>query len=141
MPLVQITTKNRYHPVASSYGSDSQRMITAFADALPALFVNNTSKLCMAPDTPEAGVQVTHKLFHQHDVNAPDLWILIEFSEGDLTEVQKTKIVGYVKMLILGWFRDYSFYHDCKIPDSYACDVRWSPSHGFLNIDGEQYDW
>jgi len=112
-------------------------MTVELARALPGLFVAKAAKLHMEPGTPETGVQVTHKKFHGRDVNAPDMWVLIQFIGEDLTEVQQTKVTGRVKKLLLGWFRE----NDYTLPVDYACDIRWSPSHGFLRIDGIEVDW
>mgnify|MGYP006321332593 FL=1 len=139
MPLVQLTTTRAYHPADGPADLDTaeQAMIVKFAEALPELFVGNTADLRMDADTPKEGVQVSHKRAHSRDVNAPDLWVLIEFSEGNLTDEQQTEVTGEVKSLLLEWFGDNSY----AVPTSYAVDVRWSPSHGFLYINGTAADW
>lgn len=138
MPLIQITTKPDYYP--ADYRRDdtaNQSMTGEFAEALPALFVSHIVDFHMDADTPVAGVQVTHQKFHRRDVNAPDMWILIEFSEDGLDEAQQTEATGKVKKALLDWFEG----NDYTLPDDYACDVRWSPSHGFLRIGGTVAEW
>lgn len=138
MPLIQVTSKPPYHP-AEKPGLDTvdQLTIAMFGEALPRLFVDNTDILLMGTDTPLEGVQVSHKLAGPRDVNAPDVWVLIEFSEDGLDEAQKTEVTAEIKRLLLNWFRDNGF----NRPTDYACDVRWSPSHGFLRIGGVLVDW
>lgn len=138
MPLIDLTTSPGYHPAEKpELDTLDQQMIAMFGEALPRLFVRNTGLLLMDADTPPEGVQVSHKLAGPRDVNAPDLWVLIEFSEDGLTEVQQTEVTYQVKKLLLGWFSDNGF----AVPRDYACDVRWTPSHGFLCIGGVKADW
>ncbi|MEI7819168.1 MAG: hypothetical protein WCI47_03550 [bacterium] len=138
MPLIQITTKSKFHPRDDELPNLPQQAMTAeFADVLPALFVARTGIFMMDMNTPEAGVQVTHRKFHKRDVNAPDLWILIEFSEGNLSEIEQIEVTGRVKAMLLGWFRENGY----NIPTDYAVDVRWNPSHGFLRIGDTVSDW
>lgn len=138
MPLIKITTKPPYHPQDDPEDDTSdQAMVAKFAEALPDLFVANVEDLHMDPDTPAKGVQVSHKLAHARDVNAPDIWVLIEFSEGEVNDDDQVEVTGNVKEILLEWFVDNGY----AVPADYACDVRWSPSHGFLHIDGESLDW
>ena len=140
MPLITLTTKADWHPFDGRRGNDFARpaMIAMFAEALPALFVANILDLHMDANTPEAGVQVTHRNFHHRDVNTPDMWILIEFSEGNLSDTVQRYVASKVKDLLLNWFLK-------KAPEiltiDYAVDVRWSPSHGFLKIGDTTIDW
>ncbi len=139
MPLIQITTKSDYYPSEEPSGIDlrPQKITGDLADALPKLFLANVQPFQMEADTPEAGIQVTHRKFHRRDVNAPDMWILIEFSEGDLNDTEQTEVTGKVKEMLLNWFRENNY----ELPTDYACDVRWSPSHGFLRIGGTVAEW
>ncbi len=136
MPLIQITAQPDYYPSddLSVVNSPHQEMVAGFGNSLPALLVAKIDDLHMDADTPEAGVQVTFHKFHSRDVNAPDLWILIEFSEDGLDEVQQTEATAKVKQMLLDWWGD-------DLPANYACDIHWSPSHGFLRIGGIVADW
>ncbi len=138
MPLIKITTSSAYFPEGgSSIYTPHQKKTAKFAASLPAIFVKNEAKLYMDHGTPEKGVQVTIEKFGEADVNTPAIWILIEFSEGDLTDEMQLEATGVVKGLLIQQFAEFGYPHDLD----YACDVRWSPSHGFLSIGGEKLDW
>jgi len=139
MPLIQITTIPGYHPPndLSGLATISEWMIAEFASALPQLFMDNIEALHMDPNTKKVGIQVTHQKFHPLDINVPDVWILIEFSESDLNDVEQTLATAKVKELVLHWFEGSNH----MLPTDYACDVRWSPSHGFLRIGDVSAEW
>jgi len=132
MPVIQITSKPTYYPFAAEdKNRKPQKMVIQLARDLPGLFVSKTSQLHMEPGTPKEGVQVTHCKFHAQDVNVPDVWIYIQFSEADLTKKQRIKVVRHIKKMILAWFA----VNDCTIPENLACDVAWGPTHGFLRFN------
>lgn len=139
MPLVQITTQHRLHPPSgqTAQNTSAQQMTRALGEALPGLLVGKAKKLRLEPDTTEVAVQVTHRKFHGRDVNNPDMWITVVFTEPAPNEVKRTKVVATLKKILLGWFKDNGF----AVPENFACDVFWGPSHGFLSINGVQSDW
>ena len=135
MPLIQITSQHRYYPAAQRGSGTISQMLTAdLARALPELFVSKSDKLHMEPGTLEAGVQVTHQKFHGQDVNTPDIWVLVQFSESGLTKKQQLKAKSQVKKLLTTWLGD-------NMPENFAVDCFWGPSHGFLNIGGKIIEW
>ncbi len=133
MPLVTIKTSHAYFPQGGSgFYTPDQKKTAKLATSLPAIFVKNEAKLYMDHGTPEKGVQVTIEKFGEADVNTPAIWILIEFSEGDLTDQQQLEATGVVKELLVQQFAEFGYPHNLD----YAFDVRWSPSHGSLSIGG-----
>jgi len=138
VPLVQITTKPKYHPCASNdQGTVLQRKIGDFGRALPGLFIENAARLHLDEGTPETGIQVSHKKTHGQDVNVPDVWITIQFSERPLTKKQTTKVIRRVKKLIASHLNLENLGANIDI----AVDCFWGPTHGFLYIGGVQAEW
>lgn len=141
MPLIQITTIPRLHPWSTSRGNSgntaAQQMTIDLGKALPGLLVGKAKKLRLEKGTPEVAVQVTHRKFHGQDVNTPDMWLVVQFSEDGLDEVQRTKVVSNLKKILIGWFKDNGH----AVPENIACDCFWGPTHGFLSIQGVQSDW
>ncbi len=138
MPLVTITTTPMYHPRAySNKGSALQRRIGNFGRALPGLFIANKEELHLDADTPEAGVQVSHKQTHGQDVNAPDVWIVIQFSELPLTDMQTAKVIRLLKKLIASHLNMGNPNANIDI----AVDCIWGPTHGFFFIGGVKAEW
>ena len=150
MPLVTLTTKAAWHPdtnVPHISLEPKPKKIVDFGRALPEIMVRNHDKLFLDQSTPLTGVQVSHKLANSHDVNAPDLWIEIRFTEDDLSEIYQTAATAELKRLVYGWFWDY-MPHETETPKhllerfDVACDVHWpNGSHGFLKIGDEALDW
>ena len=100
MPLVQLTTSPQYYP--TSRMTAAQKLINDFANELPGLLIANATPLHLDDDTPAEAVQVTRQKFTAWDVNTPDLWILIQFTESNLTTKQKLKVRNRLRKLILG---------------------------------------
>lgn len=139
MPLVQITTTSDYYPAATlEESSRNARQILAFGNTLPSLIINNGHLLHLEVDTPEVAVQVSHRAAHPFDMNVPDIWIEIRFTEANLNEVQQTEAVAVLKELILGWFNSNPMF---LINPSIALDCFWGPGHGFLVMHNISSDW
>jgi len=144
MPLVTITTKHALHPVDSILERDRAKKETRpmratadFARALPRLFVSNKEALDLDPDTPEKGVQVTHRQFHAQDVNTPDMWVLIFFNEEGLTKDEQKEVTAKIDEIISIWFDE----NNQAAPYDLAVDCLWGTNHGFLYMGTEVIRW
>ena len=150
MPLITLTTKPSWHPTSGVQYADldpQPRQVVDFGRELPVIMLRNSDKLFLSPETTPVTVQVNHRPANTHDVNAPDLWIEIRFTETELTEVYRTSATYELKRLVHGWFWEYM--HDETDTPAHllarfdvACDVYWpNGHHGFLSIGGLDQDW
>ena len=138
MPLIQITTKRRFQPKDKEWeDTDEQSMVAKLARALPGLLIAHKEHLHLDPDTPAVGVQVSIGEFNFRSINTPDVWVLIQFSETELTGPEMKESAAHVKEMLTNWFE----VNEYVLPQNFACDCQWTPSHGFLSIDGEQKSW
>ena len=138
MPLINITTSAKFHPYAGTSRQDPNReMIIKLAMALPRLMVNNLPDLRLDPTTMELAVQVTLQKFHPRSVHTPDVWIKVQFSEDGLTEKQRKKVAKKSKKILAVWFKEQGL----DMPDGFAVDLLWGPTHGFIVADGLTVEW
>jgi hypothetical protein len=137
MPLVFIVTQPDYHPADGNFHlSYVQALVAAFGDALPGLFIENAANLHLEDGTPEEGVQVAHWRFGRTK-NAPNIWVVVIFAEGDLAEDQQIEAKATVKQMIDNWFIE----NDGEKQDNIALDCFWNSGHGFFRLLGKAFDW
>lgn len=143
MPLVTITTSERYDPSSGSVDLSNPELpreyTVLFGRALPGAMIEHAVHLGLDPDTPETGVQVVFKSFGRFDVNTPDLWVVVQQTEEPPDESVRKLITAKHWWLITALIdRTYKV----KWPNfNFAFDLFWGPGHGTLNIDGETIQW
>ncbi len=128
MPLVDIITKRD----ADVPESTLRRVM----EAIPEVFVRHALELGLAPNTPPEGVQVMRGWFSPGDVNVPDIWVKIQFSEPYPGEEPFLRIRDTARNLIVR-----SFQKRWYEPVSIAIDLFPGPTHGWLMIDGVEIEW
>jgi hypothetical protein len=87
---------------------------------------DNAEALCLAPGTPDKGVQVDIQKFHTHAVNAVEIWIKIELTEVVHSEIDRFNLRNKMIVLIANWFKE----HNMEL--QWALDVFFGPATGCL---------
>ncbi len=136
MPLIDITCKPKSYPPATSDGTKAQQFTEQFGLSLPALFVNHCELLGLNEGTPEAAVQVDYHRFHAKAVNAPDMWVLVRFSEPYPGNKKARRVRNRLDDLIRDWYD----HNSQPLPDI-AVDLMWGPTHGFLEFGNTSERW
>ncbi len=136
MPLVDITCKPRTYPSPTAPGSKTQQLTEAFGEGLPALFVSHCELLGLSEGTPEAAVQVDYHRFHAKAVNAPDMWVLVRFSEPYPGNKKARRVRNRLDELIRDWYD-----HNGQPLPGIAVDLMWGPTHGFLEFADTSERW
>ena len=131
MPLVRMTHAPYVGPGCGSEGRNKK-----LAHALPELFVQNSRKLGLDEDTPATAVQVTHHEFTVDDVNTPELWLEICFTEEPPSKTRQMAVRNYLERILSDWFDQ----NQLSQPDI-AVDIFWGPGRGFYRIQGEYQEW
>lgn len=134
MPLIDITCKSDFFP--EDQEEPGTLLVDHLGSDLPDMCVEHREKLGLESDTPPEGVQVDYHQFHSRAVNAPDVWVKVQFSEPYPGDVPATEITGHFKQLIFGWFEA-----DGSTLPGIAVDCFWGPTHGFLKFGDTAVDW
>jgi hypothetical protein len=140
MPLIDVTCKSGYKLIWAdgSSGPDASEILGAdFGPALPALFIENKNLLGLDASTLESGVQVQQHVFGQHDVNVPEVWIKVQFSENAPSKRKRVLIRDKVIDLVVTWFHE----NDHRMPDNLVLDVLWGPTSGCGFVGGTFIEW
>jgi hypothetical protein len=133
MPLVTITCKPGFAPThRRGTGTARQLRTEQFGEALPELLTKKRGRLHLDKGTPPEAVQVDYKTFHPKAVNAPDIWIRIEFSEYGFKKKVREQIRTELHSRLRGWFSNRD--GPLQIP-AMSLDIFWGPTHGFLELD------
>lgn len=133
MPLVEITSTPEYHPVPNpQFDTELQATTAALAEALPALMVANQHRLRLGSETTELAVQVTHHMFGPRDINHPDVWVEVRFTEKGISDTRLFAIRDNMREIIFGWYLE----QDYTLPENFSCDLFWpDAAHGFLRFN------
>ena len=130
MPLVDITTKEGWHNDAD------QSLANRLGQALPAAFVAEEKKLHLDEGTPEDAVQVDFHEYHPRAVNAVDIWLLVRFTEDNLTKAEQREVRDAVKGIVEQLLDDYAMQSGQPV---IAIDCFWGPGAGCIIFrDGRQ---
>ncbi len=138
MLLVNIITAPRMHPFpGDGRNTKGQLMTIDLGQAIPGLIVANAKRLKQRESVGENTVVVRHQRRHGRDVNDPDMYVSMRFTEGDLTEAQKAKVTSRLRKILDEWFEQ----SDYDMPSNFLCETFWDHSHGFASIGGQQFGW
>ena len=105
-------------------------MTEALDDLLPVLpekIMENLDNLELDPDTPIEGIMCLPEVFPARAVNAPDLWLWIQFSESPPSEKRQKRIREWFRVLMSDWFTERGYVQ----PGYYFVDISWGPTRGF----------
>jgi len=142
MPLVTLTCRRGFYPRDDFTGLTepaAQAFVVKLAKALPSSIAQNAISLGLDPaNTPEEGIQVDIKKFHHEAVNAPDIWIHVQFTEpcprdGE-TEAIRDEFIELVANL----------FGDDRPQLTWATDLFWGPGRGVIvpaDLDGTVIRW
>lgn len=108
-----------------------------FGPELPKLFVDNWRTFGMNAGTPEDGVQIQFHDFGEDDINAPSLWIKVQFSEEVTDAVKRIDIRQAVFSQLANTFRSLGV----AVPANFMLDVFWGPTHGCGRVNGKHIGW
>jgi hypothetical protein len=131
MPLVTITTARAYTLEDGTPYTIARKL----GLVLPQMFYTHQVALHLDPDTPMEGTQVRFDQFGPHDVNTPDLGVLIFFTET-LEDYRQREVCEAVKSLIMGWLDDQG-----GGPPDVAVDIFWTPGHSFMRMGNTVHQW
>lgn len=131
MPLVTITTARAYTLEDGTPYAIARKL----GKALPWMFYTHQRALHLDPDTPLEATQVTFDQFGRHDVNTPDLWVLIQF-----TEVLENHLMMEVRDTIKSLILDLLDGQGGGPPDI-SVDIFWTPGHGFMLMGNTVHQW
>jgi len=96
----------------------------------------NASVLGLARNTPASGIQVMNHEFDNHDLNVPDVWVKVQFSERR-PWLQKRRLVrDFLYAVAEEWFEAQGY-----TPKSFVIDVFWGPTHGKGVVNGDVIEW
>jgi hypothetical protein len=138
LPLIQLTTSRSLHPNSDDEpNTRPQEVIRIIAEDLPWLFIRWGDELGLTEGTPEAAVQVTHRMFHPDDVNTPDIWFLVQFTEDGIDEERRLRARDTLKMIVNEVLGNQSVITH----PTFALDCFWGPSHGFMSMQGVKLEW
>lgn len=149
MPLVDITIKPDCRlrligeePNEVRGGDETRELLTRgilkvdFALALPELLIKHAVELRLDPNTKPDGVQVMHHDFGAYDVNIPDVWVKIQFSEECPTWDGREPIRDLLHNILVGWFRGMGYELD-----DFVVDLFWGPTNGKGTVNGTEIVW
>ncbi len=133
-----MTTSPSLHPSSTDEpNTREQEVIWGIASDLPWLFIRWSRDLGLNEGTPESAVQVTHRKFHPADINTPDIWFLVQFTEDGGDETRRLRARDTLKMIVNEVLGNQSVI----LHPTFALDCFWGPSHGFMNMKGAELEW
>ncbi len=149
MPLIDLFSKPEFqlrHLDEGMLGPDMTAEVIhlQFAAALPELVMKHKAPLNLANGTTADGIQVMNHRFNPRDVNVPDVWLKIQFSEplpkpeGSNPDFYVALIRAAVRNMVKQWFERRSYRLD---EINFGVDLIFGPTHGFLEINGRLIDW
>lgn len=141
MPLIDVTLRPGYvfsDTDGRNFGPQSTRQFIrkTFGPELPGLFVRNSARFNLEPGTPEVGIQVQFHDYDADDLNVPDIWIKVQFSE-ERPKKSGLDIRDAVFGAIVGVFHNRGL----RVPDNFVLDVFWGPTNGCGSVNGTYIEW
>lgn len=142
MPLIDITIKpgvqlKERNGSPFSLGTSRPFLHRVIGPELPGLFVRHRTTFGMDNDTPKDAVQVMFHNFTEHDINVPDVWMKVQFTEEQTDERSRHFIRDAVFKAIVELFHR----RGANMPDNFVLDVFWGPTHGCGTVNGSYIEW
>lgn len=144
MPLIDVTTRPDWALELSDafdikYDPEETRELIRYGlcPQLPRILVSKREKLGMDLDTPENGVQIQFHDFGPDDINVPQLWIKVQFSEDAPERCARTSVRDELFKIVTDLFH----LQGMKMPDEFMLDVFWGPTHGCGMVNGTYIEW
>lgn len=82
-------------------------------------------------------MQVQFHDFGEDDINVPDVWIKVQFSEEQHDQTAQMMIRTAVRETLEDLFNEY----EVSVPANFAVDLLWVTTHGFGNVNGVNFTW
>lgn len=132
MPVIEIVCSADFFPpddvaTLTRAISPQQDLVIQMTRCLPFDILGYSSPLQLEEDTPEEGVTVLLRRFHAYDVNVPDLWFIVQFSEAAPNDEDQVVIREVLKELFEGYL-----FHKVEPTTKRALDIFWGPSRGYI---------
>jgi hypothetical protein len=142
MPLIDVTLRPEFFFEELRFKDKPSRRTRQvvrelFGPKLPQLFVENATSFGMDPETPLSGVQVQFHDFDIDDINVPDVWVKVQFSENPPERDERADIIEAVYESLIGVFDSL----EMMPPDNFMMDVFWGPTHGCGRVNGTFIEW
>lgn len=142
MPLIDVTVRPGYSfPELSNRqqqpAATRDFVRTVLGPMLPGLFIEYREALGLDDTMPLEAVQVQFHDFGEDDINIPDIWIKIQFSEEQLDQSTRMIVRSAVRDMLDDLFTEYGV----SVPANFAVDLLWASTHGFGSVSGVNFAW
>lgn len=101
-----------------------------FAPAIPDLIVKETGMLGLDANTSSKAVRVHNHVFDEHDVNPPNLGLVVDFPGSPQDEMRFLYARHSLYQIFTNWLIGHGI-----VPELITSDLIWGSRHGMGKID------